>query len=289
MSSAPPRIRRREIGPSDVHRIIDLLTSGFRERKRWFWERALARLAERRTPPGYPRYGYLLECDGTPVGVTLMIYSTLNFDGRPHIRCNLSSWYVEPAFRAYAAPLASGVLKQKEVTFYNVTPAPETWPVLEAGGYKRYCSGRFLAVPALSAWQPGVRVRIAAGDIAPDDDLSAFETQLLLDHQSYGCISVTCCLLKRRCPFVFQIRRKAGLVRFAYLIYCRHLDDFVRFAGPLGRFLALRGILLVVVDANGRVAGLVGRYYDGFPKYFRGPDQPRLGDLAYSERALFGV
>ena len=290
MSSPPPRIRRREIGPSDVRRIVDLLTSGFRTRKRCFWVRAFARLSEHRTPPGYPKYGYLLECDGTPVGVTLMIYATLNSGGRPHIRCNMSSWYVDPAFRAYAGPLTSGVLKQKEVTFYNVTPARETWPVLELDGYKRYCSGRFLAVAALSAWQPGVRVRIAAaGDIAENDDLSAFETRLLLDHQSYGCISVTCRLLNRRHPFVFQLRHRAGLARFAYLIYCRHLDDFVRLAGPLGRFLALRGIVLVVVDANGPVAGLVGRYDDGFPKYFRGPDQPRLGDLAYSERALFGV
>jgi hypothetical protein len=288
MSSPPPRIRRREIGPSDVHPVINLLTSGFRARKRCFWERALARLSEHWTPPGYPKYGYLLECDGTPVGVTLMIYSTLNFDGRPHIRCNMSSWYVEPTFRAYAGQLTSRVFRQKEVTFFNVTPARETWPTLAVMGYKRYCSGRFLAVPALSAWQPGVRVRMVAGDIAANDDLSAFETRLLLDHQSYGCISVTCRLLQRRYPFVFQTRCKAGL-RFAYLIYCRHVADFVRLAGPLGRFLALRGITMVIVDANGPVAGLVGRYDDGFPKYFRGPDRPSLGDLAYSERALFGV
>jgi hypothetical protein len=289
MSSSPRRIRRREIVPGDVDRVIDLLTSGFGTRKRCFWERAFARLSEHRTPPGYPRYGYLLECDGAPVGVTLMIYATLNFDGKPRIRCNMSSWYVDPAFRAYAGQLPSAVLNQKEVTFYNVTPERETWPALEAAGYKRYCRGRVLAVPALSAWQPRVRVRIAAGDIAADDDLSAFEARLLSDHQRYGCLSVTCVLRKRRHPFVFQIRRKAGLVRFAYLIYCRDLDDFVRFAGPLGRFLAWRGIFLILFDADGPATGLAGRYCDGYPKYFRGPDQPRLGDLGYSERAMFGV
>ena len=75
---------------------------------------------------------------------------------------------------------------------------------------------------------------------------------------------------------------------FAYLAYCRQVDDFVRFAGPLERFLAWRGFPLVVLDSNGPVKGLVGRYFDGAPKYFKGPDRPRLGDIAYSERVMFG-
>ena len=35
---------------------------------------------------------------------------------------------------------------------------------------------------------------------------------------------------------------------------------------------------------------LVGRYFEGVtPKYFRGPEQPRLGDLAYTEAVMFGL
>jgi hypothetical protein len=79
------------------------------------------------------------------------------------------------------------------------------------------------------------------------------------------------------------------LVRYAYLAYCRDLEDFVRFAGPLGRFLAWRGFPLVVLDSNGPIRGLVGTYSAAYPKYFKGPDQPRLGDLAYSERVVCGV
>jgi hypothetical protein len=79
------------------------------------------------------------------------------------------------------------------------------------------------------------------------------------------------------------------LVPYEYLAYCRDLKDFVRFAGPLGRFLSLRGITLVVLDSNGPISGLIGIYSDAFPKYFKGPDQPHLGDLAYSERVMFGV
>jgi hypothetical protein len=49
---------------------------------------------------GYPRHGLLLENDGTVVGATLTIYSNVPADAGFAIRCNLSSWYVEPEFAA---------------------------------------------------------------------------------------------------------------------------------------------------------------------------------------------
>ena len=161
--------------------------------------------------------------------------------------------------------------------------------MMEAQGYVRYCAGRFVSVPALSAWSYGSRVKAVDPEIRPDEDLPSSEIELLLAHTNYGCMSLTCSSANRRHPFVFVTRRKFGLVPYAYLAYCRDLEDFVRFAGPLGRFLALRGFLLVVLDSNGPVPGLIGRYSAKFPKYFKGPDQPRLGDLAYSERIMFGV
>ena len=65
------------------------------------------------------------------------------------------------------------------------------------------------------------------------------------------------------------------------------MDDFVRFAGSLGRFLLARGFPLVVLDTNGPVSGLIGKYSDKFPKYFKGVDQPTLADSAYSARVIF--
>jgi len=52
----------------------------------------------------------------------------------------------------------------------------------------------------------------------------------------------------------------------------------------------LRGRPLLLIDANGQIPGLVGKYFDQtMPRYFRGPTRPRLGDLAYTEIAMFGV
>ena len=74
------------------------------------------------------------------------------------------------------------------------------------------------------------------------------------------------------------------------MIYCADLGDLVRFAGPIGRYLARRGWPLVIIDANGPIAGLTGIFRHGsMAKYFKGPQRPRLGDLAYTEYALLGV
>lgn len=289
MTSPLPRIRCREIAEGDIDGVVNLLTRGFRTRRRDFWVRAFRRLAEHQAPCGFPRYGYLLESAGTPVGVLVLLFASMIVDGEERVRCNVSSWYVEPEFRSYATMLVSRALKHKQVTYINVTPGPHTLPILEAQGYVRYCEGRFIAVPALSAHSEHACVEVVAPDIRAGADLSLPEIKLLRAHAKYGCISLICSAADGNHPFVFAVRRKFGLLPFAQLVYSRDLDEFVRFAGVLGRFLARRGIFLAVVDSNGPVAGLVGWYGGPQPKYFKGPHKPRLGDLAYSERAMFGV
>lgn len=289
MSCGELRLRCREIGSADIDRIADLLTRGYPVRNREFWIRALARLSEHPTPAGFPKYGYMLACNDNPVGVILLIHSYVEVRGEKRIRCNVSSWYVEPSYRVYGAILVSHALKHKQVTYFNITPDRSTLAILETQGYVQYCSGRFVTIPSLSLRSRGARVTVVAPDTRARENLPLSELDLLLKHASYGCISVTCSLSKRAYPFIFLQRCKASVMPFAYLAYCRQLDDFVRFAGPLGRFLASRGFPSVVIDANGPIKGLVGWYCDGAPKYFKGPDQPRLGDIAYSERAMFGV
>jgi hypothetical protein len=285
-----PRTVCREIETADLADVINLLTNGFHHlhRTRGFWMRSLERLSAHPSPAGFPRYGYVLEVNGSAVGVILLIFSSVVIGGERKVRCNISSWYVEPAFRGYAAILVSHALKHKHVTYFNITPAPATVPILEAQGYARYCTGRVLSVPALSGWFRGVSVNSATSEARSLIDLPSAEIELLLSHAQYGCRSLICRSENRAHPFVFATGRRLGLIRYAYLVYCRDLDDFVRFAGPLGRFLLLRGYPLVAVDSNGPIRGLVGKYSAAFPKYFKGPDQPRLGDLAYSERAIFG-
>jgi hypothetical protein len=279
----------REIGQADIESVIELLTDGFgRYRDKGYWVGAMRRLSRHNTPEGYPKYGYLLECAGAPVGVLLLIYSRVELDGAFSIRCNVSSWYVAPPFSAFSTILASTATRHRHVTYINVSPAPHTWPILEAQGYRRFANGLFLSIPMLTEASYRSRITAITPDDSPGDDLQQPELELLATHSNYGCISLICESEGRRHPFVFGLSMKYGFVSFAHLIYCRGEHDFVKFAGPLGRFLARRGVPFVVLSANGTISGLVGRYFDGQPKYFKGPQQPNPCDVAYSERVMFG-
>jgi hypothetical protein len=288
-----PKIRCRRIEDADADHVIDLLTRGFAPRRpRRFWEHVISCLATRAVPADAPRYGYLLENDGAAVGAILQIFSTSQPGGAATAttRCNVSSWYVDPAFRSYAPLLVSQALKRKGVTYLNISSIPHTRPIVEAQGYLRFSNGVFVALPCLSR-AADVPARIIAADAqAPQQPFEEYERDLLRDHADYGCMSLWCETPGRAYPFVFRERRVRGLVACAQLIYCSEIADFVRFARPLGLYLARRGRPLVILDANGPARGLIGKYFDQtMPKYFKGPTPPRLGDLAYTEAALFGM
>jgi hypothetical protein len=285
----PLKVRCRPIGDDDIEAVLGLLVKSDFGRSRAFWAAALQQLAEHSVPQGFPQYGYLLEINGVPVGVLLMVSSERAIDGVAKVRCNVSCWYVWPAFRGYGSLLALQALKRKDATYINISPVPRTIDLVKAQGYTRYCEGRFTAFPVFKRGPPRTRVERVAPDIAPGGDLTAEEIELLHRHAGYGCLSLVVTEGERRHPFVFEISWGYRVLRFAYLVYARSVEDFVRLAGPITRFLARRGTFLVMIDANGPVPGLIGRYAETTPKYFKGPDPPRLGDLAFSERAVLGL
>ncbi len=283
-------LRCRQIDDADIDAVATLLARGFRSHNRRFWLRAFAQLTRREPPPGLPKYGYLLESHGAVVGAILLICSTMRAGDAVTARCNLSSWYVEPRFRAYAPLLASQALRHKNVTYLNVSPAPHTWPIIEAQGFSRYCDGVFIAVPMLKGLFGGPAVDVFDAQRQPEIDFDPFDQEVLLEHAAHGCISLWCATRERAYPFVLRPRLVRVGIPCAQLIYCRDVGDFVRFAGPIGRVLARRGWPFVIIDANGPIPGLLGCFsHDNMPKYFKGPQRPRLGDLAYTEYALLGV
>jgi hypothetical protein len=279
-------LRCRQIADLDLSSVAELLERGFPKRSRDYWFHVLERLGAHSTPTGMPRYGYLIERAGTPVGAVLLISSTIRESATLTIRCNVSSWCVEPNFRSYASLLISQATREQNVTYFNISPAKHTRPIVEAQGFSRYSSGQFVA-----SVYPSIRRRIAVQVVGPHIDPNAhfepYERDLLLAHRGYGCISVWCTTNERAYPFVFIPRIVKSIVPCAQLIYCRHIEDFIRFARPIGSYLALRGRPFVLIDSNGPIRELGGTYYDGVaPKYFKGPIAPRLGDLAYTEAAM---
>ena len=287
--SSPGRgIRCRQIGATDRDAIIDLLCEGFPRTKRPYWEAAFCRLDANHPPDNLPQYGFMLEAAGAAVGVLLLISAALPAAGEPLLRSNLSSWYVRPAFRIYASVLVSRVMGLPTGSLVNVSPAPSTWPIIETQGFHRFSSGAFVGVPALS-WQ-GAAARVQLPDAVDGLAITAGERQVLQDHARHGCLSFCAMADGRGHPFVF---RRRMFNRFplpgAHLIYCRDIGDLSRFAGPVGRFLARRGIGWIIASTDERVGKLAGMLLpDRLPMYAAGAAPPRAGDLAYTEAALFG-
>jgi hypothetical protein len=292
---APGGVCCREIGVADLDAVADLLTTGFPRRTRNYWVAALRYLKERDAPAGFPRYGYMLAHGDRVAGVVLLIF-TAGINGRAgSIRCNISSWYVTPEFRALGPLLVHRALRHKQVTFINTSPADNTLATIKAQGFERFCAGVFAAAPALTmrAWTGKV---IRLGDSAHAQDyLTDFEVALLRDHAARGCLSLVLQHNGNSYPIILRRRlvgRNAPYMGMpcAQLIYVRELECVVRMSGLIGRYLAVRGMPVLLIGTNQKIAGLPGKYYAGrAPMYYKGPDRPRLGDLAYTEAALFGA
>ena len=115
--------------------------------------------------------------------------------------------------------------------------------------------------------------------------------RLLIDHEAFGCLGLLCETRERIQPLIFRRRRiKLGGIWCAQLIYCRSLEDLEEVAAPVGRFLATRGLPLMLVATNRRLRGVPGRFFpEKLPMYFKGAQEPRVGDLSYTEAAVFGM
>jgi hypothetical protein len=196
---------------------------------------------------------------------------------------------MEPEFRVHAPLLSRQAIKKKNITYLNISPAEHTLSIVEAQGFSRFSDGQFVAsvFPSISR---RTAAQVVGPDVSPNAYFEPFERDVLLTHAEYGCISVWCITSERAYPFVFLPRVVKYVVPCVQLIYCRHLEDFVQLAQPIGSYLASRGRLFVLIDSKGPVRGLVGKYFDGIaPKYFKGSVSPRLGDLAYTEGAMFEI
>jgi hypothetical protein len=284
-------IRCREIGTADLDAIADLLTRGFRRRSREYWMRGLRRQSLRDVPEGFPRFGYMLDHEGKPVGVLLLIYTVRDDGNGTCIRCNLSSWYVEPTFRNYAPMLSTIAQRHKTVNYVNISPARWTWRTIEIQGFRAYCSGLFFSFPAFSRPAKSMRVEVVQRDAQAVAGLPEVDVALLTRHAAYGCLSLVCRTADGSVfPFVLQpmrIRRIA--VPAMQLIYCPDVTQYIACAGAIGRFLLRRGRIAVALDANGRIKDMVGLYRESHGrKYFKGPQRPRLADLSDTELAIYG-
>ena len=267
------RISCRPIAESDLDGVADLLTRGIPRSTRDHWMRGFSRWKMLPVIEDVPRYGYVLDGRFGPVGAVLLLSSKRG--GR--ILCNMSSCYVDPQWRSQAGHLISLATQLEHVTYLNASPAPHTWRTLQSQGFVPYNFGRsfFFALPG----------RGTVSETIPD---GLAEAQLLRDHRAMGWISLTVEKDGILSPFVLKPRRlDKPPASVMDVMFCRGAEDLRRCAPALARYFLPRGSLGFVID--GDMEGLLSHYVEGKePRYFKGPHRPILGDLAYTEKVIFG-
>jgi hypothetical protein len=286
-------VRCRAITDADRDDVVALLTVGFKGRSPDYWRQGIVKLSKRTVPEGCPRYGYVLETGGRLVGIILLIGALREEDQAPIKTANVAGWFVMPEYRGYAQLLVSMALRRKDISYLNVTPAPHTWPIIEHQGYRRYCSGLFFAVAALKPPVPGVEIQTITAEKNPPHIQELQEFVMLRDHASFGCLVLAAREGSAIHPFVFRsFRIKSGRIWTpgAMTIYARDQALVVRLAGNIGKFLFRYAMPFIIMDANGPIDGLTGIYTErSGRKYVKGPYQPPLCDLSYTELAIFGL
>ena len=89
-------------------------------------------------------------------------------------------------------------------------------------------------------------------------------------------------------PFVLRPRHlEKPKLPVMDVMFCRGAEDLHRCAPALARHFLPKGSLGFLID--GDMEAMLSHYVEGRePRYFKGPYRPVLGDLAYTEKAIFG-
>jgi hypothetical protein len=244
----------------------------------------------RECPAGSEKYGYVLTSENKLRGAILTISSFHGGRSDRSVFVNISSWYVQPAFRGGPAKeLLRHACRRDDVTYTNLSPAPHTIRTIEAFGFQQWSAGQMLALGLASHHTRSTRARILTPGELGDSELSA-ESALLSDHERFGCLAFHLESSSGLCSFIFVRRYVKGFIPCAQLIYCRNLADLTEHCATISRWLLLRGFPLMLIDASAPIQGLRGSYVHGKSRKFFKGQRPahHMVDHTYSEMALFG-
>jgi hypothetical protein len=280
-------LRIRHISEVEQSEVVALLAEGFPSRSTDYWIAALKNLAAQQVPEGKPQFGLGMEEKGRLVGVLLTIWAPKETISDGQNRANLSSWYVKPEYRGFAAMLLAKASSDPLTTYLNVSAAPNTIDICKALGFKQYTQGQVLCAPLLS--RPKVGYRVKRYD--PKTDKFDSKTDAVLQrHLQMGCLAYVGECGGKLFPFLFVKRHIKGQMPALQLVYSQSQDIFLDFMSALGRRLLVEGWIFVICDTEAPFAAVVSRYFPAKTvKYYKGPVAPRVGDLSFTEIPLFGI
>jgi hypothetical protein len=205
-----------------------------------------------------PNGGFLLESDGTVVGVYLAFYSQRDVDGSAQRFCNLGAWCVLPEHRFAGLRLLKALLDQPGFHFTDLSPSGAVVPLNQRLGFE-FLETETALVPNLP-WPTlpfSGRPRVSNDARVIEAALTGEDLRRYRDH--VGARAARQLVVvdgDQACHVVFRRDRRRNLPLFATILHVSDPQLFARAWPAVRRHLLLRhGLPLSLVEA--RVVGWV--------------------------------
>jgi len=279
------------IQAGDMPSVRRVLAQGFPHQDAPFWEQGFLRWNQMsgRSDAAAPE-GFLLKAAGADVGVLLAFSSDRpRIGGGVQTITNVSSWYVDAAYRWKAPMMLRSALSDESHVYTDLTPSPEVDRINMALGFQPWSDGMLIAAAAPWAAMRSREPVEIKGFGAAGAELSSPEDRLMLEkHGAIGCLAALIRTPGGTSPLLFRRIRRKGVL-FAQLIYAQSRRMVIACLPAVMRFLLARGIVLLTIDVTRDLCPPGAIFRPGRRRFFKGALDPDRLDYAYSEIVALGI
>jgi hypothetical protein len=286
----PPTVRKALA--QDFERVYPLLREFHHPRLR---KADYATIFQRRWGADEDYHGYLLEDGAEVVGFLGLLFSRRLVGGKDVKFCNLSHWFVRPAYRRHSVSMLLPVLGLRGYTLTDLSAVAGVATLLEALRFVRLGSTYRLVLPfpGLRHFLYAPRCRIVQGAARVRGLLGPHEQRLLDDHRRLDCHHFLLRGGAGQC-YVVLTRPVRERLPFAFVLY---VGDRAVFREYLGAFrlrvgLDLKVVALVIDDKflDGVLPWWSVNFQSRETRFFRSDRVPGDAiDYLYSEFALLNL
>jgi acetoacetyl-CoA synthetase len=168
-----------------------------------------------------PDLGYVLVRGEEIVGFLGAVYAQRWVNDRPHLVCNISTWYVREGERRGSLPLLLALLRKRDCSFTNLSANPDAFILFQRCGFQPLGDSETYHFPLLhlpTLWAGG-RARVIDDRLELRALLSEEHRRIHDDHASYPCCHLALTEVDRYAYIVSKRRIRRG-VPTAELLYC---------------------------------------------------------------------
>jgi len=242
-----------------------------------------------------PTYGFVLTADQIVVGYLGLIYASRTINGKRGIMCNMSSWYVEPAYRGWGGAMLSEVLAHDpSLTYTALTAAALPKAMIKVMEFTDSIDTSIVLPPLLHVSTLGKRPQITYDPEQMRQHLNEDERLILDDHAKTDCLHVLirdgdryAYLVVKRRPY----RLRSWIqVNASKVLYCSNPEVFIDYLEWIKLSVMLRqSSIAMVVSGHWFNQPPQGVKVDSHVLLKSSVFEPRDLDMLYSELCLLPV